>query len=128
MTTQSPLSPDTIECPLCSGAGKVKRTELLDRLGVKGFARSAQLSAEEAFRLLQNRHNHEHQSTRARLETGLAKRTAEIRERYKGELRITQSVRDTHHSPSRALVERSRSASSKKPEIGRRDVESRPHR
>ena len=43
---------DTIECPLCCGAGKLKRTEILDRLGVKDFARVAQLSAEEAFRLL----------------------------------------------------------------------------
>ena len=43
---------DAIECPLCLGAGKLKRTEVLDRLGVKDFARVAQLSAEEAIRLL----------------------------------------------------------------------------
>jgi hypothetical protein len=79
---------------LCSGAGKLKRTEVLDRLGVKDFARVAQLSAEEAFRLLQNKHNHEHESAWARFETELAKRTAEIRERHKDELRITQSERD----------------------------------
>jgi hypothetical protein len=94
MTTRSPLPTETIECPLCSGAGKLKRTEVLDRLGVKDFARVAQLSAEEAFRLLQNKHNHEHESAWARFETELAKRTAEIRERHKDELRITQSERD----------------------------------
>jgi hypothetical protein len=76
------------------GAGELKRTEVLDRLGVKDFARVAQLSAEEAFRLLENKHNHEHQGAWARFETELAKRTAEIRERHKDELRITQSERD----------------------------------
>jgi len=91
---QSPLPTETIECPLCSGAGKLKRTEVLDRLGVKDFARVAQLSAEEAFRLLQNKHNHEHQSAWARFETELAKRTAEIRNQHKDELRIAQSERD----------------------------------
>ncbi len=94
MTTQSPLSTETIECPLCSGAGKLKRTEVLDRLGVKDFARVAQLSAEEAFRLLQSKHNHEHQSAWARFETELAKRTAEIRDQQKDELRAAQSERD----------------------------------
>jgi hypothetical protein len=94
MTTRSPLPTETIKCPLCLGAGELKRTEVLDRLGVKDFARVAQLSAEEAFRLLQNKHNHEHESAWARFETELAKRTAEIRERHKDELRITQSERD----------------------------------
>src|SRR5260370_41551034 len=85
---------ETIECPLCAGAGKLKRTEILDRLGVKDFARVAQLSAEEAFRLLQNKHDHEHQAAWSRFETELAKRTAEIRERHKDELRSAQSERD----------------------------------
>ena len=76
------------------GAGKLNRAEILDRLGVKDFARVAQLSAEEAFRLLQNKHDHEHQSAWSRFETELAKRTAEIRERHKDELRLAQSERD----------------------------------
>jgi hypothetical protein len=94
MTTRPPLPTESIECPLCLGAGKLKRTEVLDRLGVKDFARVAQLSAEEAFRLLQNRHDHEHQQVWSRFETELAKRTAEIRERHKDELRSAQSDRD----------------------------------
>ena len=85
---------ETIECPLCSGAGALTRAEILDRLGAKDFARVAQLSAEEAFRLLQNRHDHEHQDAWARFETELAKRTAEIRERHKDELRCAQFERD----------------------------------
>jgi hypothetical protein len=85
---------ESIECPLCLGAGNLKRTEVLDRLGVKDFARIAHLSAEEAFRLLQSKHDHEHQSAWSRFETELAKRTAEIRERHKDELHSAQSDRD----------------------------------
>jgi predicted nuclease with TOPRIM domain len=92
MRTTSPI--ETIECPLCSGAGKLSRTEILDRLGVKDFARVAQLSAEEAFRLLQSKHDREHQTAWSRFETELAKRSAEIRERHKDELRTAQSQRD----------------------------------
>lgn len=84
---------DTIECPLCCGAGKLKRTEILDRLGVRDFARVAQLSAEEAFRLLTQKHNHDQQNVWSRFETELAKRTAEIRDRHKDELRSAQSDR-----------------------------------
>jgi hypothetical protein len=74
---------DGIECPLCCGQGKLKRTEILDRLGVKDFARVAQLSAEEAFRLLQQKHNHDQQNVWSRFETELA-----------DELRSAQSDRD----------------------------------
>jgi hypothetical protein len=95
MTTRPTSPTETIECPLCAGAGKLKRTEILDRLGVKDFARVAQLSAEEAFRLLQNKHDREHQSAWSRFETELAKRTAEVRERLSGELRLALSEKDS---------------------------------
>ena len=91
---RSQSASETIECPLCYGAGELSRAEILDRLGVKDFARVAQLSAEEAFRLLQNRHDREHQSAWSRFETELAKRTAEIREQHKDELRLAQSEKD----------------------------------
>jgi hypothetical protein len=94
MTMRSVLPTETIECPLCCGVGELTRAEVLDRLGVRDFARVAQLSAEEAFRLLQNRHDREHQNGWSRFETELAKRTAEIRERHKDELRTAQSQRD----------------------------------
>ena len=73
---------DAIECPLCLGEGKLKRTEVLDRLGVKDFARVAQLSAEEAFRLLLQKHHRDEQTVWARFETELTKRTAEIERRH----------------------------------------------
>ena len=91
---RSPVATENIECPLCSGAGELSRAEILDRLGVKDFARVAQLSAEEAFRLLQSKHDREHQTAWSRFETELTKRTAEIRDRHKDELRSAQSERD----------------------------------
>lgn len=93
MPNQSQLT-ESIECPLCAGAGRLKRSEILDRLGVKDFARVAQLSAEEAFRLFQSKHDRDQQSAWSRFESELAKRTAEIRERHKDELRSAQSERD----------------------------------
>ena len=92
MPSSSPT--EKIECPLCSGAGELSRAEILDRLGVRDFARVAQLSAEEAFRLLQSKHDREHQTAWSRFENEMAKRTAEIRERFKDELRTVQSQRD----------------------------------
>jgi hypothetical protein len=63
---------ETIECPLCLGAGTLARAEILDRLGVKDFARVAQLSAEEAIRLLLSKHQQDEQSGWARFEGELA--------------------------------------------------------
>jgi hypothetical protein len=94
MTKRPPMPTETLECPLCLGAGNLKRAEILDRLGVKDFARVAQLSAEEAFRLLQSKHEREHQSAWSRYEAELAKRTAEIREQHKDELRSALSDKD----------------------------------
>jgi hypothetical protein len=85
---------ETIPCPLCAGVGKLSRAEILDRLGVKDFARVAQLSAEEAFRLLQSKHDTEHQSAWSRFESELAKRVAEIREQHKDALRLAMSEKD----------------------------------
>jgi len=94
MSVRSQLQRESIECPLCLGAGELKRVEILDRLGVKDFARVAQLSAEEAFRLLQTRHERDHQTVWSRFEAELVKRTAEIKERHKDELHSAQSERD----------------------------------
>lgn len=89
------LPTETIHCPLCLGEGKLKRSEVLDRLGVKDFARVATLSAEEAFRLLQNKHDHEHQSAWARFETELTRRTAEIELRNRSEVQAFAAQKDT---------------------------------
>jgi phage host-nuclease inhibitor protein Gam len=86
MTTQLSRPTETIECPLCLGEGTLKRTEVLDRLGVKDFARVAQLSAEEAFRLLQQKHHHDEQNVWARFETELTKRTIEVERRHADQL------------------------------------------
>jgi len=80
------LPTETIDCPLCLGEGKLRRTEILDRLGVKDFARVAQLSAEEAFRLLKQKHDNDSQQAWARFESELTRRTAEIELRHRTEL------------------------------------------
>jgi hypothetical protein len=94
MPNRSLLPTESIDCPLCLGEGELTRAEILDRLGVKDFARVAQLSAEQAFRLLQSKHDREHQTAWSRFDVELAKRTAEIRERHGEELRMTKSERD----------------------------------
>jgi len=86
---------ETIPCPLCLGEGHLKRTEVLDRLGVRDFARVAQLSAEEAFRLLQSKHASDHQQAWSRFETELTKRTSEIREQHKDALRLALSEKES---------------------------------
>jgi len=87
VTTKSTALAETMVCPLCLGEGKLKRTEVLDRLGVRDFARVAQLSAEEAFRLLQQKHNGDEQNAWARFEAELAKRIGEVKQRHSDELR-----------------------------------------
>src|SRR2546427_1194882 len=86
MTTESSLMNETIQCPLCLGEGELKRTEVLDWLGVKDFARVAQLSAEEAFRLLLTKHKQDEQNVWLRFEAELTRRTSEINQRHRDEL------------------------------------------
>ena len=106
MTTQSLALSESMECPLCLGAGELRRSEVLDRLGVKDFARVAQLSAEEAFRLLQQKHTHDHHDAWARFETELTKRTAEIEQRHRDELQTLGSRLKEFESTARVADER----------------------
>lgn len=94
MSSQCALPTEAIECPLCLGVGTLKRTEILDRLGVRDFARVAQLSAEEAFRLFQRKHSTDQQNAWSRFESELTRRTADIRDRHKDELRTVQTQKD----------------------------------
>jgi hypothetical protein len=88
---QSTAAVDTMECPLCRGAGELKRAEVLERLGVRDLARVAQLSAEEAFRLLLGKHQQDEQNSWMRFESELSKRLAKATTRHEEEL---QSVRN----------------------------------
>lgn len=106
MITHLSMPTEGIECPLCLGEGKLKRTEVLDRLGVKDFARVAQLSAEEAFRLLLQKQEHSRQNDWARFESELARRTAEIEQRHRDELHALraaeqQQVHEIQHANRR---------------------------
>src|ERR1700690_1527165 len=75
LTSSHPPIPQTIECPLCLGAGALTRAEVLDRLGVRDFARVAELSAQEAIRLLLSKHKQDEQTVWSRFEAELTKRT-----------------------------------------------------
>jgi hypothetical protein len=89
------LSPtDAIECPLCLGEGRLERSDVLERLGVRDLARVAQLSAEQAFRLLVDKHKDDQQDVWLRFETELTKRVADIRDRHKDELHAVRSQKD----------------------------------
>lgn len=88
-------STETIECPLCSGVGTLKRSEVLDRLGVKDLARVAQLSAEEVFRLLQRKHGEDNQQVWARFDAELTKRGAEAELRHRSELQALAVQNDS---------------------------------
>jgi hypothetical protein len=102
-SSAQPPIPNNIECPLCLGAGALTRAEVLDRLGVRDFARVAQLSAEEAFRLLQKKHKQDEQSVWARFETLLTKRTADITEWHKDELHaLRTTAQEKAHEIERA--------------------------
>src|ERR1700722_16171936 len=107
MTTQPPAASESIECPLCLGEGHLKRTEILDRLGVKDFARVAQLSAEEAIRLLLSRHKQDEQNMWARFEALVAKRTADIGERHKDQLHsLTARTKELESAATVAVQQR----------------------
>jgi hypothetical protein len=107
---------------LCLGEGKLKRTELLDRLGVKDFARVAQLSAEEAIRLLLQKHNQDEQNVWARFETELARRTADIAERHRDEL---QALRTAEQQRAHEVESVSRRVEDSLREVG--DLRERNH-
>ena len=91
MVASDPKLKGNIECPLCLGQGELTRPEVLDRLGVKDVARIAQLSAEEAFRMLLNEHKREENTLWLRFETELNKRLNEVASKHKNELLAIQT-------------------------------------
>ena len=88
------LMPENIECPLCIGRGELSRAEVLQRLGMKDFARIAQLSAEEALRLLLKTEKESEQTRWAKFDVELTKRLAEVTDRHKAELQKLQTEKN----------------------------------
>lgn len=70
------------------------RTEVLERLGMKDVARVAQLSAEEAIRLLLKTEKESEQTRWAKFEVELTKRLAEVTDRHKVELQKLQTEKN----------------------------------
>ena len=91
MPESSSVLPDTIECPLCLGKGELRRTEVLERLGMKDFARVAQLSAEEAIRLIMRKEKDGEQGRWSKFEAELVKRLAEVTAKHDAELKRLQT-------------------------------------
>jgi len=65
--------------PAVLGKGELSRTEVLERLGMKDFARVAQLSAEEAIRLIMKKEKDAEQARWAKFDAELARRVARSR-------------------------------------------------
>ena len=95
MTDRSLIQNDNIECPLCLGQGQLTRSEVLERLGMKDFARVAQLSAEEALRLLLKEHKEEESSLWLRFEAELTKRLNDVTSKHKNELQALQNEQNS---------------------------------
>src|SRR5664279_2140676 len=93
MTDSTTTMPETIECPLCLGKGELSRTEVLERLGMKDFARVAQLSAEEAIRLILKKEMDAEQGRWAKFDAELARRVAEVTGKHNAELQKIQAER-----------------------------------
>ena len=91
MTGSTLALPESIECPLCLGKGELSRTEVLERLGMKDFARVAQLSAEEAIRLVLKKEKDAEQTRWAKFDAELARRTAELTGKHAVELQRLQA-------------------------------------
>jgi hypothetical protein len=93
--TADSLGTDLIECPLCIGRGQLKRSEVLERLGMKDFARVAQLSAEEAFWMLLKKQKEDESAIWLRFETELTKRTNELTQKHRNELQGLQNEKSS---------------------------------
>ncbi len=73
---------------------ELSRAEVLERLGMKDFARIAQLSAEEALRLLLKTEKDSEQTRWARFDVLLTKRLAEVSQRHEAELQKLQGEKN----------------------------------
>jgi hypothetical protein len=91
MPDSTPALPEAIECPLCLGKGELSRTEVLERLGMKDFTRIAQLSAEEAIRLILKKEKDAEQARWAKFEVELTKRLAAASDKHNAELQKLQA-------------------------------------
>ena len=91
MTDSAAFLPEAIECPLCLGKGELSRTEVLERLGMKDFARVAQVSAEEAIRLVLKKEKDGEQARWAKFDAELARRAAEAAGKHDAELQRLQA-------------------------------------
>ena len=86
--------PEAIESPLCLSKGELSRAEVLERLGMKDAARVAQLSAEEAIRLLVAKEKDGEQARWAKFEAELARWLAEVTGNHSAELQKLRTEKE----------------------------------
>lgn len=79
--------------PVVLRPGHLKRSEVLERLGMRDFARIAQQSAEEAFRLLLARHKEQENTLWLRFEAEVAKRLNELSGKHRNEIQLLEAQR-----------------------------------
>ena len=103
MTDTAAALPEAIECPLCLGKGELSRTAVLGRLGMRDFARVAQLSAEEAIRLIMKKEKDAEQARWAKFDAELARRVAEVTGKHSAELQTLQAEKSELSARLRGL-------------------------
>jgi hypothetical protein len=91
MPESTSILPDTIECPLCLGKGELGRTEVMERLGMRDYARVAQLSAEEAIRLIMKKEKDAEQARWLKFDSELSRRLAAAADKHNAELQRLQA-------------------------------------
>ena len=109
MADSAAALPDSIECPLCLGKGKLSRAEVLERLGMKDLSRVAELTAQEAIRLLVAKEEQGDQGRWMRFEAELARRVADVTERHNAELHTLQTEK-TEFAAALKLAEEHKAA------------------
>ena len=119
MTDSTATLPESIECPLCLGKGELSRTEVLERLGMKDFARVAQLSAEEAIRLILKKEKDGEQARWAKFDAELARRIAEVTGKHNSDFQRLQAEKSELAARLKGLE---KTASATLDNAGRRSV------
>src|SRR5579863_8315709 len=91
MVDSAATLPEIIDCPLCLGKGNLSRAEILERLGMKDHARVAELSAQEAIRLLLAKEQQDERGRWMRFESELSRRVAEATGKHNAEFQRLQA-------------------------------------
>jgi hypothetical protein len=88
-------SKELVDCPLCDGEGQLERATILARLGMTDHARVAELSAQEAFRLVMKKQAAEEEANWRRFEAEIAKRANAIEDSFNKQVNAIRLEKET---------------------------------